>query len=504
MPSSGLKVPAGLPAVEQARVDALLAELEASPSSNPFHRWHVCPEWCGVPWCQPRPTQHVFAAASTRIQAAFCGNRWGKTTTLVCKCLVQHAPDELLPERLKPFKIATGSPVTGRILCPSEQVMVDHLIPSLQMWCPPSMFRGGSWSKAWDKAHNVLHFKGGGRLGCYTYKQDPTTMGSSALDYVGYDEPPPEAIRNESLARLIDRDGFEMFAMTPVNMVGGGIGWIYRTIYKRREHPDVTVVSGEGGRQNPSINQKALERVLSSYSDEERRAREFGDFMHFGGMVYPGGFEKVVVPPLTPQQLDGHDIVVGIDPGLKKAAFVWGAFDNDNRCVIFDERVVQEGTPADWVGAIREVNLKWGIKDPLYVIDPSARNRSLTDAESVEGLFQRQGIYPIHGQNQVFAGVSQIRLRIQDGGFFVTENCRGLRDEAEEYREEDRPDEEFKVVKERDHELDATRYLCMSRPWYVTHLDDDGPLGWEPNRAPDIEWLERAAVPAGGPMGPYS
>jgi hypothetical protein len=71
---------------------------------------------------------------------------------------------------------------------------------------------------------------------------------------------------------------------------------------------------------------------------------------------------------------------------LKNAAFVWGGFDNENRCVIFDEVLLHEKTPTDYAKAIRAVNHKWGIKQPLYVIDPSARNRSLTNAESIEAL----------------------------------------------------------------------------------------------------------------------
>ena len=357
--------------------------------------------------------------------------------------------------------------------------MVDNLIPTMQAWCPQSMLRGNSWNKAWDKAHNVLHFKDKGRIGVYTYKQDPNTMGSSALDYVAYDEPPPEPVRNECLARLIDRDGFEMFAMTPVNMVGGGIGWIYRKIYKRREHPDVTVVRGSG-HDNPSISKRALERILSQFPEEERRAREFGEFMHFGGMVYPGGFEGKLKPPLRPEELEHHDVVVGIDPGLRKCAVVWVVFDNDSRAVAFEEALIEEGTPADWAEAIRQRNAKWRIRDPIYVVDPSAGNRSPAsdDKASVLDLFYREGIFPMKANNAVFAGVSQVRLRLQDGGLFVAENCRHLRDEAEEYREEDRPDEEFKVVKENDHHLDALRYALMSRPWVVDLPEDRRPLGW--------------------------
>lgn len=504
---------------EQA--DRLLADLQRLHDENPLHRFHVCESFCGEPGCEPRPKQRRFMAAETPIQAAFAGNRFGKSATGVVKCFIQHLPDELIPERLREFKIAKSAVVQGRILCPSEQVMEDTLLPTMKQWIPRAALLGGSWEKAWDKSHSILRFADGGRIGVYTYRQDPETMEGGSLDYVLYDEPPPESIRNACLSRLADRDGFEMFAMTPVNMKGGGIGWIYRKIWKRREAPDVTVVKGSGY-DNPAIPKEALRRILEQFPEEERQAREHGDFMHVGGMVYAGGFEGHLVPPLSPEQLRGRDIVVGIDPGMKCAPFVWIAFDEDNRAVVFDEVALSGATVVDYMLAIVRTNAKWGIatreelatatkelkrraganpedalslpelleatpgaEGPMYVIDPSARNRSLTNAESVQGELERQGIYPIPGQNSVFAGVSQVRRRLQQGGLFICENCVGLRDEAEEYRLKDRPDGEFEVVKEDDHRLDAMRYALMARPWYAT--DDSPPkgLGWVPGRAPN-------------------
>jgi hypothetical protein len=106
---------------------------------------------------------------------------------------------------------------------------------------------------------------------------------------------------------------------------------------------------------------------------------------------------------------------------------------------------------------------------PVYVIDPSAKNRSLTDGKSVKTELQQLGIFAIDGNNSVEAGVQQIRLRIQHRKFFIAPSLTGLRGEAEEYRIEDRDDGEFKVVKENDHRLDSGRYVVMRRPWRPSH-----------------------------------
>lgn len=488
---------------ERHQAEFILQQLVATYEGNPLQRFHACLGDCGEPGCTVHPKQHEFLSASTPVQAAFAGNRFGKTTALVVKCFIQHAPRESLPERLRPFKLTDRAPVIGRLLCPSFQVLESVNLPALREWAPRDLLLGGGFDKAWDKQHRTLRFADGGQLQVFTYEQDADKMGGAALDYVAYDEPPPQQVRRENVMRTADRNGFEMFAMTPVNIAGGGIGWVYREIWKRREAPYITVVQGSI-HDNPVLPKDRVEQVLAEYADEERRAREFGEFVHIGGLVYSGGFEGVLIDPPSPKQLEGHDIVVGIDPGLKNAAFVWIAFDENNHAHVFDEVLIQEGTVVDYAQSIRQTNSKWGISQPLYVIDPSARNRSLTNAESVEAELNRQGIYPIHGQNAVEAGVQQIRRRMQQGAFFVSRECRGLRSEAEEYRLEDRPDGEFKVVKENDHRADATRYGCMSRPWYPTPDSKFQNLGWDLKSAPPQEWFDAHHTGQTGPMGPYS
>jgi hypothetical protein len=44
---------------------------------------------------------------------------------------------------------------------------------------------------------------------------------------------------------------------------------------------------------------------------------------------------------------------VGIDPGWRNAAFVWVAFDRDNRALVFDEELLQQKYPEDYALAIR-------------------------------------------------------------------------------------------------------------------------------------------------------
>jgi hypothetical protein len=107
-----------------------------------------------------------------------------------------------------------------------------------------------------------------------------------------------------------------------------------------------------------------------------------------------------------------------------------------------------------------------------------------------------EGIYCMHGQNAVEAGVQQVRLRLQKQMLLISKECRKLRGEADLYRMQDRPDGEFAVVKEADHLLDAMRYLCMTRIYDpATDMPVKQPLGFRPGFAPSVQELSMYVPP---------
>lgn len=453
-PNAISELVAKLPSEKQVEAKKLLKEFQDAREENPLL------------FLEPHHGQRTFMTALTRIIAAFAGNRFGKTTSLLTVALREVCDRAVLPEWLQAVKRYDPAerPVHGRIVVPDFGTLETVLIPAFRAWAPPTQLFGGRFDKAWDKQLRMLRFQNGSWIEFMTYKQDLDQFGGAPLHFCGFDEPPPADIFRECEMRTADFGGFLMFAMTPLM----GIGWVFREIWMCREDPEITCVRGSI-HENPHIRQDAVDQILSRYhpDDPERRSREFGDFKHFGGMVYPGGFEPVLVPPPTPRTLRGYDVVVGIDPGVVNAAVVWVVFDDENRAVAFEEVLIQDGTAKDYAHAIRERNKAWQLEEPLYVIDPkSAEARSLTGAkQSVRQELEREGIYPMLGANAVEAGIQHIRRRMQYGKFFVADTCHGLQAEADQYRIEDRPDEKFAVVKENDHRLDALRYAVNARPW---------------------------------------
>lgn len=473
---------------QQAKVDAALAEYQELKRRNPLEGF------------EPHsPQQREFLWAKTGIVAAQAGNRFGKTTVVLIRGCVECLPGEFVPGHLGGIK-QFEPPVYGWILCPTEDKIHDTFLPAVRKWVPQSALKGGNLDRAWNGERNQLTFACGSHIAVKTYKQDPSTLESAAVHWVAYDEPPPREHREACATRLLDYGGYEMFAYTPLR---ANTGYIKREIFKKRSSPDITFVQGSM-HDNPLLDEATKKRVLAIYSNDLwRRAREFGDFVDVGGLIYEDFERCVVKEPWSAEFVGSLDVVVGIDPGIRNAGFVWAGFDKNNVAYVFDELLIQDGTVPSYVAAIKSVNQRWGITDPVYVIDPAARQRGQVNATTVKTELAVHGIYTGDGQNDVEAGIQQIRGRIQatPRRFWVSPSCVGLRDEADEYAAEDREDGSFKPEKGHDHRLDALRYVCMTHVWEAhREAAEAAPaLGWQPGFAPPHESL-RLPVSA-PPMG---
>lgn len=481
-----------------SRIAAELAALEALLEENPLLGWEPHPARDG------RRPQLEFVQAMTKVVAALAGNQFGKSTVLTVCSLRECLPREFLPpllQRTKRFE----PPVFGWLVCPTEDKIFDSFRPAFEDWCPRSAFRGGSWGKAFNGARMELSFEGGSVIQFKTYKQDPSTLGGARLHFVGYDEPPPRKHREECRMRTVRYGGYEMFAMTPLDT---NVAYVKREIWKKREHPDVTVVRGSI-HDNPTLDQGTVASVLGDLSDIWRAARERGEFVDLGGLIYPE-FERCVAPePWNAEFVRGLDVVVGIDPGIRNAGIVWVGFDSENVAHVFDALLLQDATPHVYAQQIRDRNERWGLSDVSYVVDPAARSRGQTNAETVMTALAKERVYANAGQNDVQAGIGQLRTRMAHKRFLVSPErspgLLGLRDEADEYAakepEEGRDDSHMEVVKSNDHRLDALRYAVMERFWDPV-MEDEAPnrtLGWREGYAPPLDEISPASE--AHPMG---
>lgn len=479
--------------------------LDALAAQNPLQRFHACSEWCGSPECPVpsernpsggRPKQHEYMAAMERIVLEAAGNRFGKTTANVVWAIIQHTPLEMLPQRLHVFKRPRPHhwaeiPVMGRYIAPSEKALLGIVLPELQRWIPKSILRGGRWDKAYTDKYKVLHFHDGGRLEFYTSEQDAKVMVGTALDYVIFDEPTTEPIWGENWVRLTDKVGTARFGLTPVNMVGGGIGWLYRKIYKKgvlgEPYEGTTlipkVLRAEMG-DNPDMTDQMVAEALAVFDPDEREARRTGEFVAFGGLIYPNFKTFKTRRKLDPMEeadremIGQQSIVVGIDPSYRRAAIVWVAFDKDNHGLVFQAKYVRKTDPVKLYTSIMQGNEAWGLRQrPYYVMDPYAGGQhSMVAGDSVtmRSELQLLGLYThapkaLNSQAIVYGRTLNIWRRMKEGSFAVADAPTIDPEfwlEAEEYRLNDREDGVFEVVEEFDDGMDAMAYAFTTRPWY--------------------------------------
>lgn len=491
---------------EQKQYLLLKEAQDALAAKNPLLRFHACATWCGSPQCPApssrnpvggRPKQNEYMDAKERIVLEAAGNRFGKTTANVVWAIIQHTPDELLPERLRSFRRERPDhwadiPVMGRYIAPSEKALLGIVLPELQRWIPNQILRGHRWDKAYTDKYKVLHFHDGGRLEFYTSEQDAKVMVGTALDYVVFDEPTTKAIWGENWIRLTDKKGAARFGLTPVNMVGGGIGWLYRDIYKKgllgEPYPGTTlkprVLRAEIG-DNPDLDEQMIAEALAIYEPDEREARKTGEFVAFGGLIYPAMKSKYrtkrIVDPENPddrEMIQQRDVVVGIDPSYRRAAVVWVAFDSENRGLVFQVKYVKKTKVDLLYKAITEGNTRWDLKqEPMYVMDPYAGGQHSMlsgDAVTMKTELSQLGIYThtpkvLNPQAIVYGRILNIWRRMHEGSFAVADAPTIDPEfwlESEEYRLNDREDGVFEVVKEYDDAMDAMGYAFTHRPWY--------------------------------------
>jgi phage terminase large subunit-like protein len=478
---------------EAKRMEEAIARVREAQEQNPLL------------FFKPHKKQRHFLAAHTSVKAFLGGNRSGKTTAGIVDDLIQAVDRDVLSDHLLEAK-RWEPPFHCRIVTPDfTSTMEGVVFQKLREWAPKSQLLGGSWDKAYDKQLRKLRFANGSWLDFMTFEQDLDKFGGAALHRVHYDEEPPEAIRKECQARLIDHAGDELFTMTPLL----GMTWMYDGIYERRDDGNVSVVEVATD-ENPHLDRAAMEEFFASLTPEEQDARRKGRFVHFGGLVLKGWDDgRHLCDPVDPAHLQGQDVIVGIDPGITRGAVVWVAYDKDDVMLVFDELYPHNQDARQVAAQIREKNQRWGIEPLYYVMDPSGRNRTM--AGTVSDEFAAAGIYCSYGNNAREGSILQLRRRLHSGAIVISRDCtnwlweksRWRVAEDEESGQEKTSGDTFKTIGP-DHLMDATRYVAMERVWGPAPDRNPRQRVWTPGVAPSADWFSQCRSQQVGPMGSLS
>jgi hypothetical protein len=420
--------------------------------------------------------------------AVVAGNRFGKSHAGATDNLIQTLPPEFVPPWLEVYR---RRPYNGdyrcRIVVPDEpQALKKVWLPKLRKLIPQGALYGGSFEKAWNSKDRQLRFADESWWDFLTHNMPVDAFAGADVDRVHFDEEPPGELGrqqfDESLARLVDRDGDVRFTMTPLF----GFSWLFYELTRAdvpRQDEEVYVVQGSID-DNPSLPQNTVTTLVARWHARDpgrADARRNGRFVHFAGLIFPefrdtAPPEGHVAPPreIPRNSSDGKPLVpiyAAIDPGIDHPAglvFFWLSH-TDVAEVFFAEkwRDLNVDDLASIYWSVCDVNR---FRPRWTVIDPSAQNRNFQTGRNIQDVLAREhGINCIPGNNKVAPGLNEIRERLASQRLVIHADQDQLVDEIRTYRwknkarqSEDEP--KLEPVKKNDDLLDPLRYGLMSLP----------------------------------------
>jgi hypothetical protein len=203
----------------------------------------------------------------------------------------------------------------------------------------------------------------------------------------------------------------------------------------------------------PHLNEKAKSDLLNSIPPHQRDARTKGIPVLGAGQIYPIAESAVVVDPFVLP--DYWPRAYGLDADWNNTAAVWGAWDRDGDVVyLYSEHYQGQQPPSVHADAIKARG-EW----MAGAMDPSTHGKiSPKDGTRLSEEYLGLGLFLVPADNAVEAGIMACYQRLAAGRLKIFRTLRNLITELRIYRR----DENGKVIKERDHLMDAMRYLIMT------------------------------------------
>lgn len=410
--------------------------------------------------------QILFHKCKKRNRWVFGGNRSGKTECGAVECVY-------LACGIHPYR--KNKITEGWVVSLSRQVQRDVAQKKILDYLPASKIEKIVMvSGVQDSAENgiidfiLVRSECGGlsRIGFKSCDQGREKFQGASLDYVWFDEEPPQDIYVECKMRILDRRGEIFGTMTPLK----GLSWVYNTIYLNENQDKEVWCETMEWADNPFLSKKEIKNMTQTLPADELESRRYGHFMQNGGMVYNEFDENVhVIQPFNvPSEWQDN---ISIDPGLHNPLSAhFYAVDFDGNVYVVAEHFEAQQNVEHHSKKIKEIadRLGWKRDRNGYLralIDSAASQKTLASEKNVVELFYDNGILTdTHVNKDLFSGISVVKsyLKSADGTarLFIFKNCVNLIRELKSYwwGDGDNP------IKKDDHALDELRYYLMTKP----------------------------------------
>ena len=411
--------------------------------------------------------QIAFHRCAKRNRWVFGGNRSGKTECGAVECVY-------LARGIHPYK-PNKKDVCGWVVSLSAQVQRDvaqkKILHYLRKdWIDDIVMQSGRKDSPEGGVIDFIRVKnvfgGISTIGFKSCDQGREKFQGASLDFVWFDEEPPEDIYTECRMRVIDREGEVFGTMTPLK----GFTFVYHDIFLNRKNDAEVWYEFMEWKDNPYLSEKEISLMEKALDEVTLQARRYGRFAAKEGLVYPEFDENVhVIKPFAiPKEWQD---TISIDPGLNNPLSAhWYAVDFDGNVYVVFEHFAA-GRDVDYHAAeIKRICdlLGWkrdGKGRVSALIDSAAKQKTLAGVKSVCELFyERDILVNADVEKELFSGIARVKSYLrQDNGLpnlYIFEGCVNLIRELKGYYwgNGDVP------KKVDDHALDELRYYLMSKP----------------------------------------
>lgn len=396
-----------------------------------------------------------LAGTATYRESVFCaGNRTGKSETgayAVAIWLTGKYPPWWQGKRFsRPVNVLVVGE-TGRLVRDSMQAKLmgeagrigEGLIPLKSI--SDKVSKGGV-PDAFDVVR-VKHVSGGESiLQFQSYDQGREAFQATSRDVIWLDEEPPISVYNECLIRTMTTGGIVICTFTPLK----GMSETVLALQKKANDKAASFITATWD-DAPHLTEKDKAELWASLPPYQRDARSKGIPQLGSGAVYPVPETDLLVKPF---EIPPHwRRAYGMDVGWNNTAAVWIAHDTEADIVYITHDYKRgQCEPASHAQAIAARG------DLPGLIDPASQGRGQDDGRKLIDQYRVMGLNLTIADNAVEAGIFELYTRMTTGRLKIFKTCQLLIEELRLYRRDDKG----RIVKENDHLLDATRYVCRS------------------------------------------
>ncbi len=354
----------------------------------------------------------------------FAGNKSGKTTAAVIKCLERAAGHALWGgDRRKHLR--WKEPTMGALFCEDFDTHRTDLLPRFFTWCPKELLADEPIEAENGEPARIL-FKNGTVIYLRTYQQGYLKHEGKDYDWVLCNEPFSRDIYTAIWRGFTATDGIMFIAATLLSQT-----WLYDEM----QHPFIKVI-GASMYENKWLSARTVRNYTAGLTESERQVRIFGRSSNLSGMIYPnfkdafpfvvGDFEPVPWDVINDRP---WPIIMSVDPHERKPLHIeWAYVSPLNEIIWFDWALVSAHDGTNKVfEAIAEKERSHHHPSALTIMDPNRGKAIQKDGRSWQEEFEAHDYSVLLGIDDVSFGHNEVAdyLRGPNPRMRWTERCRG-------------------------------------------------------------------------------